>query len=1019
MPLTRSFDLFQSCLLEASAGTGKTFTITHLFVRFLLAKISIDKILVVTFTKAAVAELKGRIRLQIRETLLLLEEGRERPDYLQECDTEEAKKILQKALLSFEESAIMTIHAFCARMLASSGLLGIIEENSEGLFANRLESLVHDTVYAGLEKAGIKEDDIATLGFKLDKVEDHALRYLKENKAVDHNFESLEQLYMKKAEKITTLIQGVHLTKEFEEIAPYYNGIKNARIALACLEEIAQTGLTFSKFVKLLYNSAPFLAIREENRNKRKKNAPPSSLFQELGALLCEIISKNNEKSVIAALLGAVQDVKSRARHHFKSQDDVLTSMLSALKIPEFLANIRSCFDVAIIDEFQDTDPLQWQIFSTCFLPDKPCFLVGDPKQSIYSFRKADVYTYLHAASLTGKKVILNTNWRSTPELVNAFNALFCHKKWLSLPKGDTYLEAPLLMAGQKSAPLADGKGAVHFLLLKGKLSKKVQEALFFEEIAAEIAHLKIPLSEIAILVSDRSQAKRLEAYLKKKGFLTANWQRLHKDDDEQDLAFRLFLEALLKPYDAGLVKAVLMTPLFRWSVQDVLSPAFALAREEFFHLKEIWAQKGFAGALLHLFSSSSLTATGERSLAEELDSFIEGKKTLIETKRQAEELLTEDWMRYPHLPEQVLENYDKRSSAPRKGSEGINILTTHASKGLEFSVVFALSLTFGSYKAEDFFAFGDKIAWADKNSPDYELFLKEKDAEKLRQLYVAMTRAKKRLYLPYTLSEKEFGLGKAAPLDLFLKSQTEGDVESYLEDLKNKASITYALIEEKKESALIDEITSPSLLQLPPELSCQAPSRRLLSFTALAKKGASDPVVHHEGMPSSSFVGELLHHILEVFPWEKGRSLESIQAFITPLLVGTILKPWESQVASMIYAVFHLPLKGFALVDVLPHKVMREMEFLHKTPAHYLKGFIDMAFEYEGDYYLIDWKSNLLADYGEESLKKAMEASDYFLQASIYKDAFCTYLKQFGLEKKFKGLFYIFLRGPAAYYVS
>ena len=1027
MPLTRSFDLFQSCLLEASAGTGKTYTITHLFVRFLLQKMPIEKILVVTFTKAAVAELKGRIRKQIKETLFLLENGDVKPDYLEEVDREEAKKLLQKALLSFEEAVIMTIHAFCARMLASSGLMGIIEENNDLIFENRLQFLLEDVLYTGLEKSGLSGADIAPLGGQIERLENLSSRHLKDSKRVDHNFQGMEKLYLNNGPLIELLIKGQNIRQTFEDISLYYNGIKNSAVAIDNLEEIAFGGITYAKFVKLLYNSAPFLAIREDNRNKRRKEAPSSPLFEKLSHLLQIIARQNNIREVIAAILGIVQDIKIGTPHHFKSPDDVLKSMLSALKIPHFLENIRASFDVAIIDEFQDTDPLQWQIFSSCFFPDKPCFLVGDPKQSIYSFRKADVYTYLHAASLTGKKVILNTNWRSTPELVGAFNALFSVKNWLFLPRGGSFLEAPPLIAGQKSASLEDGKGAVHFLLLEsnisgkaqgrlGKLSKGAQEVLFFEEIAAEISQLKTPLAEIAILVSDRGQAKRLESLLKKKGLLTANWQRLHKDDDEQDLTFRLFLEALLKPQESGLVKAALMTPLFRFTLDMILSDSFIKAQEEFFYLNRLWAQKGFAFCLTHLLSSTRLSTKG--SIAESLDSFRDGQKILLEIKRQAEDILEEDWMRYPHLPEQILSNYDKRSSAPRKGSEGINILTTHASKGLEFSVVFALSLAFGSYKAEEFFSLGDKIAWADKDSPHYSLFLEEKDAEKLRQLYVAMTRAKQRLYLPYTLTEKEAVCGKSSPLDLFIKRQCNGDVLAYLKSLRESSSITYAFIEERDAGVIIGAERGPSLLEVPATVSNQSSLRRILSFTALAKKIEHEQVLNKEGLPTGAVVGEILHRILEHIPWEKGCSLEVINNFIHPFLKSTLLENWQEQVASMIFSVFHMPLNNFCLMDVNPKKIMREMEFLHKTSVHYLKGFIDIAFEYKGDYYLIDWKSNLLASYDEASLKKVMDSADYFLQASIYRDAFIAYLKQFGKEGQFKGIFYIFLRGPASYHV-
>lgn len=1023
MPLTKDFPLFQSCLLEASAGTGKTFTITHLFVRFLLNKVPLEKILVVTFTKAAVAELKTRVRAQIKSTIDLIEAGKELPEYFEGHDLEESLLILQRALLSFEEASIMTIHAFCARMLAAGGLLGVIEESSELLFEDRLQFLCEDVVHLGLLGVGIKEEDLTSLEANMEKMIPLALRYLKDSKEVFHNFKSLDKLYQEKGPLLVQLLAGAPIREQFVKIAPFYNGIKHPEKALACLEEIQGEGLSFVRFVKLLYMCAPLLAIHSDNLNKRKKTAPPPSFFSALQQLLASIKSHNNERSLMALLLATVQSVKKGARQHFPSQDDALSQMLSALKIPSFLAYVQESFSVAIIDEFQDTDPLQWQIFSACFYPDKPCFLVGDPKQSIYSFRKADVYTYLQAAQATGRKVILNTNWRSTPELVTAFNALFCHKEWLYLPKKSLFLKAPHLHAGQSSLALQDGKGAIHFLLLKDVKTKAAQEKHFFIAIAEEIATLKEALIDIAILVSDKGQARRLELFLKKQGFPVANWQRLNKDDDEQDLAFRVFLEALLKPHESGLVKAALMTPLFRWTHEEVQQEAFQRAKEEFLQLHLLWHDKSFAAVLVALLASRSLRPEGEQTLAEDLDSFSEGKKLLRDIKRQAEALLEEDWMRYPHLPEEVLAHFDRHIIPPRKGAQGINILTTHASKGLEFTIVFALSLTFGSYKREELFTAEDKIMFIDADPKAYELYLQEKDAEKLRQLYVAMTRAKKRLYLPFLMQEKEAKPGLASPLELFWQSQKEEgqDFLAYLAFLQERAAISYSFVTERKNGCLHHVEKEASLLEKPCPLPYKAMPKRVLSFSVLAKKGERH--VESQGacedqMPSGAFVGDILHKILEHIPPTLWQDKEGIKAFVHAYTLNTPLALWNEKIAQLLYTTFQMPLHGFSLKDVEPRKVMREIEFLHKGSSHYLKGFVDMAFEYQGGYYLVDWKSNLLPNYRQESLAMAMQSADYFLQAEIYRDAFCAYLKQFGKEAQFKGLFYIFLRGPAFYYV-
>lgn len=1015
MPLTSSFDLFQSCLLEASAGTGKTFTISHLFVRFLLAEVPLEKILVVTFTKAAVSELKGRIRGQIRETITLLTTRGECPDYLLTVDPAKALPLLEGALARFEESMIMTIHSFATKMLAKAGLFGGVVQDDEKQYEERLQALLHDTLYMGLGEQKIGDCDVKGFGAKLDSLERLLRRHLKTDKDVVHHFQSLQQQYEKASGQINELVRGQNVIAEFLRIAPYYNQIKESEGPLENLDLLAREGMSFARFIKLMASPGPFVAIREDNRNKRRKESVTSPLFNKLSEILRSLLKQSDHDALVGAVLAAVQQAKKAAYHHFTSHDDILRQMRSALKMRGFIEQIKEAFAVAIIDEFQDTDPLQWEIFAACF-QDKPLFLVGDPKQSIYSFRKADVYTYLAAADSVDRKVILDTNWRSSPQLVEAFNALFSLKKWLPLPKIDDYLAAPALKAGRS----ADG-GMVHFMVLQGIKTKAEQERHFFEAISSTIISLQEPLSSMAVLVADRGQAKRLERFLKEREIMAANWQKLHKDDDESDLAFRWLLEALLRPEEAGAVSSALMTPLLGWTRDEVLGEAFSAAREEFFALRSLWARKGFAACFTELLATTALHTGGGSSVAEKLDKTAEGRKILLETKLHVEELADMAWMRHPHLPEQLLESYDNKISSPRKGHEGVNILTTFASKGLEFGSVFALSLAFGSFQAEELFSHEDKLKVVDKEDPDYQLFLQEKDAEKLRQLYVAMTRAKKRLYLPYILSEKAAVPGKAAPLELFLETQTAGDKIAYLQELGSKASITFSFVQPQIDKTKIVDQEAVTLLLKPTNLLPAKAPERLLSFTALAtKREKSRPLMQYpEGtLPSSALVGELLHEILEHLPWEKAKSPHLLEVFVAPFIKGTVLEAFGKDVADMIYKTFQLPLQGFALLDVSPDKVMREMEFLHKAEEGYLKGYIDMAFSYKGDYFLVDWKSNALEDYQEASLKAAMQESDYFLQAHIYAEAFRAYLKHFGQEERFKGIYYIFLRGPAAYYV-
>jgi exodeoxyribonuclease V beta subunit len=154
-----------------------------------------------------------------------------------------------------------------------------------------------------------------------------------------------------------------------------------------------------------------------------------------------------------------------------------------------------------------------------------------------------------------------------------------------------------------------------------------------------------------------------------------------------------------------------------------------------------------------------------------------------------------------------------------------------------------------------------------------------------------------------------------------------------------------------------------------------------------------------------------VFHQILEKF-FEQEWDLASL---IAQELRGSHLEGHETAVEALIQKVLDLRLNGFCLRDIDRAKALPEMEFLFSTQESFLKGFIDLCFEHEGKYYLIDWKTNLLEDYTPQTLEKAMEEHDYLLQGKIYTEAFSRYLKLYG--RSLGGIYFVFVRGPAAYH--
>jgi exodeoxyribonuclease V beta subunit len=283
---------------------------------------------------------------------------------------------------------------------------------------------------------------------------------------------------------------------------------------------------------------------------------------------------------------------------------------------------------------------------------------------------------------------------------------------------------------------------------------------------------------------------------------------------------------------------------------------------------------------------------------------------------------------------------------------------------------------------------------------------LAELDAEKMRQLYVALTRAKTWLYIPF-IPPKKSSKGTTSPLHLFLAKM--GQSESLKDLLPSHPAIT--IEQGLLDSSLMYRPKSSEVNLLPPILpSIPGRSITIDSFTSLSKqhpkpltigKQATDPV------PAGTETGIVIHKIFEM--------IDYASPDIAPFLTGTLLEPWATTIDSWVRNAlnYRFP-EDFTLAEVSPLEQFREIEFLYPTPTGYLKGVIDLMFHYQGKIHIIDWKSNLLQDYSQESLKGSMTDHDYFLQAKLYKEAAKRYFGDLPIA-----IDYFFIRGSAVYRVE
>ena len=416
----------------------------------------------------------------------------------------------------------------------------------------------------------------------------------------------------------------------------------------------------------------------------------------------------------------------------------------------------------------------------------------------------------------------------------------------------------------------------------------------------------------------------------------------------------------------------------------------------------------------------------------------------------------------------------DRIKVRQRNDNDAVNILTIHVSKGLEFDVVFALGLAKRTSPKEDLVPSRrndrDCLLVCDPESEPYKEYKCEQDAEKMRQLYVAMTRAKYRLYVPVAidLANKALVYGSASPVELFLarfaqEAVEEADlyvrIENYcteillekIAELPEGVHVTASrlnghdfILKKEKDDAGKVELLEPEEVVVPGSPVFVESFSSLMAFTDKKSRKVEVPLSWSEeqktvyNLPAGSETGVKLHEIFEKLSFDKLKSVESFEGvlpLIRPLLEGHEMMEWEQVIAEMVFKVLKTQLlKGvdaFCLADVSVGNMFKEMEFLFSSKADgieeegfrcsggYVKGFIDLVFLHQGKYYILDWKSNWLGprleSYATESLEEAMEEHQYFLQAKIYSSALKRYLKLVEsrpFEECFGGVFYLFLRG-------
>jgi len=995
--LRRDCPIFGPHLLEASAGTGKTFSIEHAFIRLILESDDIDaeQILAVTFTRAATRDLKQRIRSSLEEARLRIGSGKTGWEYLDPfLGSQEALKKLEEAVIAFDRAQVYTIHGFCFRMLqefAFEAELGfsLPDPDRKNGVPERLYREAKRFLEGGMPTGLLCPEQMGILLRNFESMDAFVSALLKRKASAEGRF------FSEYLNRFRLLWDGAPL-ESADSAALFEQSFSQYKISGFTLGNLKSQAEALGKgledpekaFRTLVWEKGSLFAFLDpSNRKKNAKSVCPP-FFDWAAKTFGPLVE---EAADAKKLFGCLKNAWEKAAEPLLNDeqwfepDEILKRMRMAVERAPFAAAVRKKYKAVVIDEFQDTDPLQWEIFKILFLNAelRAYYLVGDPKQSIYRFRKADIYTYYEAKQSVGHSALfrLDTNYRSSSRLIEALNALFA-RGWLDLPKlRQTIACLPVESRSKANSDFSDGKGALHVLRSESFDEGWLPYAV--SEIERLIPEVGSPAG-FAILVKDRYQGEAALRLLQSRCIPAVAKSHIPLGKTLAFQAVREFFETLAHSRDPSMRRIVGAGPF-----QTVpLDASLAIVEEE-----------GLVPLCRNLLAASSDDLAFEKDL-----------KQIVEMMLEWE---AESGFSFPGISRflDALKDLGVEEGGRRNletDAEAVQVLTMHASKGLEFDVVFALGI--GS------------------RPPEGEEEAEEAAAESLRQLYVAMTRAKRRLYIP--LPPAGESNKTSSPMELFcqkLEAQ-EGPILPYfarvpnttVEEISEPFLLPHADAKETEKVELADKQPVP-----------EWPASLLQSFTSLARPEKGEPVKEEapsvgytvHTIPKGVETGILIHQIFErlfasSFPVWKDES--SVKTLVSRELRGTFLEPWESAIQEMLWNTLNLQLLGqesFALVDLSPGDVQAELEFLYSEPPHFIVGFIDLVFRRNGKFYFVDWKTNWLGadDAAYRSLESAMSEHDYWLQAKLYAEGLRRHVKRFYMEpfeELFGGAVYLFLRG-------
>jgi len=1085
-----------SNLIEASAGTGKTYSIAILVLRLILEKqLLVKEVLMVTFTKAAVAELEERIRLFVR-TAYKYVQGEEIGDgtimqlvdqAVEDLGVEQVENLLHDAVLFLDETSVLTIHSFCQQTLTqfafeTKQLFGaetlqdtsaVLQDEVNKFWRKEVTTLPAELleylIGAGLSRGSILNVVREHLGgkhymsFREDEEysfceDDHKeiLQMLKQLKATEDDLrQCLVEHLDERAEEIQQLAMGNSYAKK--NLQAHFG---NPEALLGAIVSKKSTAYIQKLFPDLL-----------------ERHGECDDAADKWNGAVYKVISRFNCMA-IGQISRGIREYKMQSNQ--MSFDDMIVNLHEALVVrdqDQLVKGLREKYKAVFIDEFQDTDDLQYAIFQKAFSEDTILFYIGDPKQSIYAWRKADIETYFAAFHQVEHRYSMNTNYRSSAGFIASMNLFFQPTDGF-----DTFYfqgAADSIDYIRVESPANNTKGE----LLRNGLSdvpisiiEKPNKDTILDGVAAQVMALlddetysiskngkerRVRPSDIGVLVRKNSEGQAIKRILSKYNIpaVTIGDTKVLQTEEAVELLY--ILDAMLN-ISLSTINRALLSPLTGLSIEDLLLLNEEQATERFGQYKSTWEKHGIYNALMDFIADFNVQQNLLKGQVENGERIITNLYQLVELfhKVQSSKMLNPQellsWLK--RGIDGMETEGDEYLQRVESDEEAVKIVTIHKSKGLEYNIVLAPYLDFTFFDKREIFSFKHpemrKYVSAVKREltdTDMVLISGQEEQENRRLLYVTITRGVYKCFVYKNTRTKNSTLETFTQV---LKNVDESLItfEEGLEipegySFRKGAKVWKPFVQEGAvDFKLVQQNwtrMSYSKLNVQHEHSTRYVYRK--------HPDTYDEFIFNQ-LQRGANTGNMLHFLFETINFtDPERWNDKIDAAIKrfapryheelPLMLHTLL-------TNAMNAVISFDTGSFSLSGVNYTKRIHELEFDFTVPSFnpyhlrslsaegvlidvhapgslegLMNGKIDLFFEHDGKYYVLDWKSNYLGDtledYSHGQIALAMNENNYHLQYLLYTLAVKKYLQtrlsDFDYSRDFGGVVYMFLRGVRA----